>query len=164
MLSHMVPGRAGSYVVVACLPSQRASSVVRIAFDSRYAHNVTRTGVGKMDNAGEKPNRATSDGCRAHPWAHGNPYSKPFPRARLWKPKDLSGLSGEHQPSGWDMRAEEEAARLAATRNKIPAKEVYAQLVRVVCDTGKARIPKITPPVSPAVKEGNSVVVATLPL
>lgn len=52
------------------------------------------------------------------------------------------------------MRAEEEAAKLAAEKNKIPAKEVYAQVVRGVIKEGKKRmIPITTPPVSPAVEK-----------
>lgn len=80
-------------------------------------------GVGP--DSGEKPSGAGSTGEGR--WASGNPFAKPFPRARMWSPKDFSGLSGDRQPNGWNPRVEEEAA-LADKQNQMTAKELYVQL------------------------------------
>lgn len=75
-----------------------------------------------------KPSAASSE-CRGGRWAQGNPYGNPFPRARLWTPKDLSGLSGERRPLGWDTQASDKA-RSAAHDQKVSAKELYEKLAR----------------------------------
>lgn len=56
-----------------------------------------------------------------------NPYAKPFPRAGMWTPRELSGLSGERQPDGWV--AEKQEAILMENRDNVTAKELYAKLV-----------------------------------
>lgn len=94
--------------------------------------------------SGERLASATSDSARAPSWKHGNPYEKPFPRARIWTPKDLAGLSGEHPPPGWMTRAEreqEEAMLLAKEKeNDISAKDLYAQLVLAAACARKERL------------------------
>lgn len=45
----------------------------------------------------------------------------------MWTPKELSGLSGERQPDGWDVKKWEEAI-LAENRDKVTAQELYVKL------------------------------------
>lgn len=62
----------------------------------------------------------------------------------MWTPNDLAGLSGEREPAGWDVQAEQEEMLLAEKRKAISQKEMYANLVSAIARERMSRIPEPT--------------------